>query len=169
MDERLTKLAAERLTSQVKAHPTTCDPDILLHYVGALVALGDAMYEMYEGLTDHPVIAAVIEHTELLTDGSGYRAEWDKLVGELQKRGIIDEIPPDADIVSVVTSDDDTFEADTRLLGHFGRLYVAAQRLRVYASGHPDAAARTAFYELAQALSLPPDIEAAVEGPRGRQ
>lgn len=61
------------------------------------------------------------------------------------------------------------FDADTRLLTYFGRLHRAASALCNYTQGGwplPDA---EPLNGLREAIALPPDIEAAVEGPRGRE
>lgn len=55
----------------------------------------------------------------------------------------------------------DSFEADTQLLGYFGSIYRAAKA----AMDDPDP---ENLHALEMAVTLPPDIEAAVEGPRGR-
>lgn len=54
----------------------------------------------------------------------------------------------------------DSFEADTRLLGYFGSIYRTAQAVI-------DDADSENVYALKMAMTLPPDIEAALEGPRG--
>lgn len=55
----------------------------------------------------------------------------------------------------------DTFEADTRLLSFFGPLYRIAWAIGTHGM------TRGRMDELRSCLALPPDIEAAVEGPRG--
>lgn len=57
------------------------------------------------------------------------------------------------------------FEADTRLLAYFGTLHRAATKVAKTAEAGVD---DEEIAELNQALVLPPDIDAAIEGPRGR-
>lgn len=58
----------------------------------------------------------------------------------------------------------DTLTADARVLAYFGRLHRAAAKV---VDGGSAADERAAEMELAEALPLPPDVEAAVDGPRG--
>lgn len=61
----------------------------------------------------------------------------------------------------------DPFDAETRLLGYFGRLRCAAGSIQV----RLQASHRVSDEEMAalrEALVLPPDVEAALGGPRGR-
>lgn len=63
----------------------------------------------------------------------------------------------------------DEFAAETRLLGYFGKLWHACQRLRRDAVDRAGPlASASALDDMREALVLPPDLEAALEGPRGR-
>lgn len=67
----------------------------------------------------------------------------------------------DVPAVGGLPAPESTFAADTRLLGYFGALHRAARVV------HRSRGAQ-GYDDLTAALALPPDIKAAVEGPRGQ-